>query len=112
MLLPTLESLLLPAVSLPHRKSEVCCTLHCCRRSFHAAGVLLPTLDACYSLLLAAAAGGGPFPPAREALLSAACGCVRGVLGCDGYAGRAGSGMGSAAERVSACSVHWTCSVG
>ncbi|WIA40697.1 hypothetical protein OEZ86_004393 [Tetradesmus obliquus] len=71
--------------------------------SFHAAGVLLPTLEACYSLLLAAAAaGGGPFPPAREALLSAACGCVRGVLGCDGYAGRAGSGMGSAAERAAA----------
>ncbi|WIA20395.1 hypothetical protein OEZ85_004815 [Tetradesmus obliquus] len=71
--------------------------------SFHAAGVLLPTLEACYSLLLAAAAaGGGPFPAAREALLSAACGCVRGVLGCDGYAGRAGSGMGSAAERAAA----------
>jgi hypothetical protein len=72
---------------------------HGCR-SFHHAGVLLPTLEACYNQLLAAA-GCGPFPAAREALLTVCCQCIRGVLTCDGYAGRAGSGMGSATERVS-----------
>jgi hypothetical protein len=61
--------------------------------------MLLPILEACYTQLLAAA-GAGPYPPAREALLTACCQCIRGVLTCAGYAGRAGSGMGSAAERV------------
>lgn len=69
-------------------------------RSFHHAGVLLPTLEACYTQL-AASAGQGPFPPARETLLMACCRCMLGVLQCDGYNGRVGGGMGSTAERVS-----------
>eukprot|EP00775_Hariotina_reticulata_P003498 gene3498-3767_t len=71
-------------------------------KSFHHAGVLLPTLDLCYNHLLAAA-GGAPYPAAREALLMACSQFILGVLRCEGYAGRASSGAGAApsADQVS-----------
>eukprot|EP00879_Flechtneria_rotunda_P025885 GHRR01027540.1.p1 GENE.GHRR01027540.1~~GHRR01027540.1.p1 ORF type:complete len:987 (+),score=414.93 GHRR01027540.1:174-3134(+) len=63
--------------------------------SFHHAGVLLSLLEACYTQLLAAA-GQGPWSPAREALLLTCCQAVLAVLRCDSYAGRLSSNTAGA----------------
>jgi hypothetical protein len=52
--------------------------------------VLLPSLDFCFSQLVASA-GAAPYPAAREALLMACSHFILGVLRCEGYAGRASS---------------------
>jgi hypothetical protein len=57
--------------------------------------VLVPTLEACCSQL-SAAAGRGPFSPAREALLMACCQTLLEVVSCSSYKGKIG---GSASEQ-------------
>jgi hypothetical protein len=74
-----------------------CTPLCLCRRSFHHAGVLIPTLETCCSQLLAAA-GQGPFSPSREALLMTCCRTVLEVMSCGSYMGK-GASSGSE-ERV------------
>lgn len=78
---------------------EVC--LSC--RSFHHAGVLIPTLETCCSQLVAAA-GLGPFSAAREALLMTCCQTVLDVMSCSSYQGRVGAS--GSEERVRTCDPH------
>jgi hypothetical protein len=56
-------------------------------RSFHHAGMLMPTLEACCGQLLAAA-GAAPFNPAREALLMTCCKTVLEVMASRSYSGK------------------------
>lgn len=74
-------------------------------RSFHHAGVLIPTLDACCNQLLAAA-GQGPFSAAREALLMTCCRTLLEVMSCSSYKGRVGGGGGEGKVRVLLSSTH------
>lgn len=70
------------------------------RRSFHHAGVLIPTLETCCSQLVAAA-GQGPFSAAREALLMTCCQTVLDVMSCSSYKGRVGAS--GSEEQVRTC---------
>lgn len=59
-----------------------------CYRSYHHAGLLLPSLELCYSQLLSSAP---EIKRSREPFLIQCMLFVLGVMRCDGYKGRTGS---------------------